>query len=128
MSPCLPATHRAVGDAIVVSVVVAGVANVVPVGVFLAGVGGNDAVVLAAPTIAAAQVEVWPSVQVTIGAAGLAVTGPPNLTLKDKHCDDAHTHTTRLVMQDVKNEINPSSLLTSLLFLPYPPLIIYYIF
>lgn len=128
MSPCLPATHRAVGDAVVVCVVVAGVANVIPVGVFLAGVGGDDAVVLAAPTIAAAQVEVCPSVQVTIGAAGLAVAGPPNLTLKHKHCDDAHTHNSRLAMEDAKNKIIPSSLLTSFLFLPYPPHIIHYIF
>lgn len=76
-------THRTVGNAVVVSVVIASVTDVVVIGVFLAGVGRLDAVILATAGILATQVVVRPAVQVAVWSTGLPVAGPAHLTLRE---------------------------------------------
>lgn len=78
-------THRTVGNAVVISIVVTSVTNVIVIGVLLAGVGCLDAVILATTAILATQVVVRPTVQVAVRSAGLPVAGPAHLALR-RHC------------------------------------------
>lgn len=75
-------THRTIRNIIIVSIIIAGITNVVPISVLLARVGSGDTVVHPTATVSTTQVPVRPPIQVHVWPTNDAITSKTNITLE----------------------------------------------